>query len=740
MSSRPYSDFPRNEAGLVDNFLGSAYDVVKGVYDNLPLFYKFEEALDKIDTLAEEAVDKFLDVAMIPIRSELATAIQQANAEVIKAQEFADAAALSAEQAAGAVFNGIRTPEAIPVLPIAAQRAMKLLAFDADGKPWAQPVDEVVAGLVRNIDLASPDKDKGAAFISRGNQICGSVTELRSLLGSSASKNAFLTGYYKPGDGGGGPYYIDPEDSTSEDNGVTIIRGTDDTRWKLATLGGCITGRQAGARVGTGLNYATQNSICLQNAINSAQDAGLYLMLDGVFETNQTLIMDCSTSEYFIDPRKIDIRGTGMNNSRIKYLGTGVALKIQGGNNGTLLSSQMFIELSNFGVEGTYVMNSTGILQDTAQHVRMTCVDIMAFDILLDLLDADFSSFHKVIFHWGRRGIRSQERNPRAIASTRPNGMDFIGCQWAGCTKYAGLFLGAAAINILGGDVEGCGYGPDDGPTWGFLFQDCGVQGGIGVNISGVYFEHNMGIADIWIISTDAPAAGYTAKTCVHNITGNDFKRLSNTHYTDHNIVFSNIASVAGLQKLNVVGNSFKNFNSYVPAAERQYVFFGGDARNASNFHFQGNFQQEALESLSQYTPFATGLGIAASPVTTITSGTVQQVPFNAAIYDADKAAELIAPYGIIAKETGIYQVSASLEFSANATGTRVLTLSRNGSGFVEDIRMGVSGSPTCCAVSRDVLLNKGDRINCTTYQDSGAGLTIFTNKSHFSLRMVAPA
>lgn len=32
---RPITDFPRDEAGLVDNYIGTAYDVVKGVYENL---------------------------------------------------------------------------------------------------------------------------------------------------------------------------------------------------------------------------------------------------------------------------------------------------------------------------------------------------------------------------------------------------------------------------------------------------------------------------------------------------------------------------------------------------------------------------------------------------------------------------------------------------------------------------------------------------------------------------------
>lgn len=89
---RPMADFPRNEAGLVDNFLGTAYDVVKGVYDALPEIRELYEIKEEIPQLGIDAVE----AAMVPARIEI-------TERVAVAQEWAEASeesALRAEAAA----------------------------------------------------------------------------------------------------------------------------------------------------------------------------------------------------------------------------------------------------------------------------------------------------------------------------------------------------------------------------------------------------------------------------------------------------------------------------------------------------------------------------------------------------------------------------------------------------------------------------------------------------------------
>lgn len=66
----------------------------------------------------------------------------------------------------------------------------------------------------------------------RLNRVVDSINALRSL-SSVLYSRAFVTGYYAPHDGGGGAYQYDPSDTTSADNGGSIIVALDGARWKL---------------------------------------------------------------------------------------------------------------------------------------------------------------------------------------------------------------------------------------------------------------------------------------------------------------------------------------------------------------------------------------------------------------------------------------------------------------------------------------------------------------------------
>lgn len=77
---RSIADFPRNEAGLVDEFIGTAYDTVKSVHDNLPEIQRLDDVLAEIPNLAEGSVDEALAEAMPPIREELDASVSLAQA------------------------------------------------------------------------------------------------------------------------------------------------------------------------------------------------------------------------------------------------------------------------------------------------------------------------------------------------------------------------------------------------------------------------------------------------------------------------------------------------------------------------------------------------------------------------------------------------------------------------------------------------------------------------------------
>lgn len=89
---RTITDFPRNEAGLVDEFIGTAYDTVKAVYDALPEIRELYEIADEIPELGEQAVE----AAMVPARAEIASLIGDLDSKVGEAEEWANQAEQSA--------------------------------------------------------------------------------------------------------------------------------------------------------------------------------------------------------------------------------------------------------------------------------------------------------------------------------------------------------------------------------------------------------------------------------------------------------------------------------------------------------------------------------------------------------------------------------------------------------------------------------------------------------------------
>lgn len=117
----------------------------------------------------------------------------------------------------------------------------------------------------KRLDLSNTaDVSKGMAVIGRGGQVVKTIAELRALLITSVSKHAFVTGYYVQGDGGGGPYWYDSTDTTSADNGGTIIVATDGGRWKLVATGS-VSVKQFGAKF-DGIADATAN---IQKALDA---------------------------------------------------------------------------------------------------------------------------------------------------------------------------------------------------------------------------------------------------------------------------------------------------------------------------------------------------------------------------------------------------------------------------------------------------------------------------------------
>lgn len=122
----------------------------------------------------------------------------------------------------------------------------------------------------------STDPTKGAAQIGRASQGVASIAALKALSTSGPSKYAQTSGYYSPGDGGGGLYYVPASFTGLVDNGGTIIQANDGGFWRL-NFNGTVSVKQFGAR-GDG---ATPDQAAFQAAVNACKSVYMPSVVSG---------------------------------------------------------------------------------------------------------------------------------------------------------------------------------------------------------------------------------------------------------------------------------------------------------------------------------------------------------------------------------------------------------------------------------------------------------------------------
>lgn len=141
-----------------------------------------------------------------------------------------------------------------------------VLPQDAATKSWSSnfftALLESVSGLINTTTGILYDAGNLFDYLRFGvSRSVDTIAALR-LLQSSRNQRSKVMGYYAKGDGGGGDYYVDQADTTSADNGGSIIVASDGARWKLK-----VEGRVRSQQFGIVSGVAASQHIQLQRCI-----------------------------------------------------------------------------------------------------------------------------------------------------------------------------------------------------------------------------------------------------------------------------------------------------------------------------------------------------------------------------------------------------------------------------------------------------------------------------------------
>ena len=168
---------------------------------------------------------------------------------------------------AAGLLSCLRAPssETLSELPAASVRALKVLTFNGAGQPLTVAPASGSATELATLLANSTSASNGAAMVAFNDALtypAGSVGRALSVTGSATVPNVAAlraigkgtnkvigtAGFYQPLDDGHAGYFCDIGDTTSADNGTTVIVGVDGGRWKLLMQTEYVNSRQLGVR------------------------------------------------------------------------------------------------------------------------------------------------------------------------------------------------------------------------------------------------------------------------------------------------------------------------------------------------------------------------------------------------------------------------------------------------------------------------------------------------------------
>lgn len=422
-------------------------------------------------------------------------------------------------------------------------------------------------------------------------RVVESIADLRKL-DRSRYTHAFVCGYYAGTTRGGGVFRQRSVDSTSADDGGSIIVADDNARWERLFVAapdvvdfGAVADNgitENGPMFQAWLDYITGKlQPSTRTGMKGRISGGRYGIGQKLFATfrSDNAINDDG------DFRRLTIEGDGQANTYLIYKGpsgpTDFALTVAGYTQGantdgshlylTLKGFRLWRDLSSPRVGG-------GLALTKVAYAHLEDFNVGNFNLNWNFTDVLGVTGIDAYCVGGNGGFAAQ-----VSSFTRPNGYTFIRGSFSGNQVYAINSAEAANWKFLGTFIEGNGNMPI-GSDSTVTINGGPAEGGCSVDFDNCYFENNVGAADINVNYNSA--AGGTV-----SVRGTTFSRGSAARYNVNHISLSSTGGGKLVAKIEACG--FKSFNDYVPSSSRPVI-----AQQTGNVAIteSANYYQNAVE------------------------------------------------------------------------------------------------------------------------------------------------
>lgn len=396
-----------------------------------------------------------------------------------------------------------------------------------------------------------------------GHPLVETIAMLRATSADAVDSRSLVNvlGYYEVNDGGGGLFVADLADTTTADNGGTVIVDAAGTRWKRQYGGGSLTPAMFGGVADTSLvdGAGTSASAALQAAIDAAEAFSGTQIPDIIIPAGVWLI-----DESVVATKPIRIVGRGKYQSTLLVRlavpdGTTPGLNLQAG--GVVED----LQIRGFVSDDTNYFVADSVAMSVGSTVECRNVDLLGFEKLVIWDGGYYHKFLNCAFQRFLKGFPAWNANNVSFVNSRAVIFDTF-------FEYDG---GTGPVSVLACAFE----------SWtGRLFS--GISGARAhITFAGNYVENypanaaGLGLPDANFDSGQG-IVGAKSLVCI----GNAISLKGVTRWLNNGDVLDNLTSVGNL--FNVFDASPNNTTDYVYAATSYGTV---EARDNFNGTFAGS-------------------------------------------------------------------------------------------------------------------------------------------------------